>query len=98
MNIFNSNTLLDNFIIENCKKNIDEYSLNLTNLFQEYNKYNYYSNMFLFIIYKENKIYTIFNDGDTRKNLYNRKNKNHFLFIYTKFYYKFYNKIILKYL
>jgi len=69
MNIFNSNTLLDDFIIKNCNKHIDDYSsnLNLNICFEKYKKYLHYKNMLLFIVYKNNKIYTIFNDGDTRK-------------------------------
>ena len=67
MNIFNSNTLLNNFIINNSKKHIDEYNLNLTICFEKYSKFLYYKSMFLFIVYKNNKIYTIFNNGDTRK-------------------------------
>jgi hypothetical protein len=69
MNIFNSNTLLDDFIIKNCNKHIDDYTsnLNLNICFEKYKKYLHYKNMLLFIVYKNNKIYTIFNDGDTRK-------------------------------
>ena len=57
MNIFNSNTLLDDFIIKNCNKHIDDYSsnLNLDVCFNKYTKYLHYKNMLLFIVYKNNK-------------------------------------------
>ena len=59
---------LNDFIINQCKKNIDEYTIDFDKILNTIINKIKYKRMFLFIIYKDNKIYTVFSDGDSRKN------------------------------
>ncbi len=63
----NENNKLIEHTINEIHKNINEYDLSLKNLTLRYKKVYKYENMFLFIIYKNGKILTVFNSGDTRK-------------------------------
>jgi len=76
---FNKNKNLINYIINNIHKNIDEYNLSLNEFYKRFMKIEKYKNMFLFIIYRNNKIYTIFNTGDKRKNIIIDIIKNRFI-------------------
>ena len=70
--IFNNKThnlTLINFIKSESNKSINEYNLSLIDLYKKYKKLYKFQNMYLFIIYKDNKIYTIFNTGDNRKKI-----------------------------
>jgi hypothetical protein len=67
--IISSNKKLNNFITDHCKKNIDDYTIDLNNILYNINKYIAYKTLFLFIVYKNKKIYTILWDGDSRKKI-----------------------------
>ncbi len=73
MNIFKNpiitnNKSLNEFIINRCNKDINEYNISLTSILKNLKKYYYYQDMFFFIIYKDGKLISLFNNGDTRKN------------------------------
>ena len=59
---------LNEFIINQCKKNINEYTIDFDKILNLIKKKINYKNLFLFIVYKDNKIYNLFaSDGDNRK-------------------------------
>lgn len=66
--IITNNKSLNEFIINRCNKDINEYNISLTSILKNLEKYYYYQNMFFFIIYKDNKLISLFNNGDNRKN------------------------------
>lgn len=82
---FNKNNNLINHIINNIHKNIDEYNLSLNEFYKRFMKTEKYKNMFLFIIYRNDKIYTIFNSGDKRKNIIIQIIKNRFIELKKKY-------------
>lgn len=66
--IITNNKSLNEFIMNRCDKDINEYNISLTSILKNLEKYYYYQNMFFFIIYKDNKLISLFNNGDNRKN------------------------------
>ena len=65
--IISSNKNLNDYIINQCNKDIDEYTIDLNNILNTI-KSSFYKRLMLFIIYKDKKIYTIFSEGASRKN------------------------------
>jgi hypothetical protein len=65
--IISSNKSLNDYIINQCNKDIDEYTIDLDNILNTI-KSSFYKRLMLFIIYKDKKIYTIFSIGASRKN------------------------------
>jgi hypothetical protein len=69
-NITNKNNInFIKYIIDTIHKNINEYNLSLIDFYKKYMKITKFENMFLFIIYKDGKIYTVFEEGDKRKKI-----------------------------
>jgi hypothetical protein len=64
-----SNKSLNKYIIDQCNKNIDDYTINLDNILNNIKKNMAYKSLFLFIVCKNNKIYIILSEGDTRKKI-----------------------------
>ena len=65
--IISSNKKLNDYIIKESNKNIDEYTIELNNILTIIKQYIVYKKHMLIIVYKNKKIYNIFADGDTRK-------------------------------
>ena len=78
---------LNTYIHSQIKKNMDDYDFSLKKYYNKLLTYQKYRNLFLFIIYKNNKLYSILNDGDARKkliikivkNIINNMKKKHIL-------------------
>ena len=67
--IITPNTNLNDYIIKQCNRDINEYTIDLNNILNTIKKFIAYKRNFLFMVYKNKKIYTIFLDGDNRKKI-----------------------------
>lgn len=67
--IISSNKSLNDYIINQCNKDIDEYDIDLDNILKKYINFTStkYKQLFLFIVYKNKKIYTVLSKEDSKK-------------------------------
>ncbi len=68
---------MNEILIQQINKDIDDYTLDVNDFIKRYEKVYKYQNMFLFVIYKNKKIITVFEkEGDTRKSVILQNVKN----------------------
>ena len=67
--IISSNKSLNDYIINQCNKDIEEYTIDLDNMLKKYINFTStkYKQLFLFIVYKNKKIYTVLSKEDSKK-------------------------------